>query len=385
MHYSRIMPLVGGHRYFASTAVFLNEVIKLAFSLTMALYDLSSNMSASSSATSLFGDLAHSVFTGDSWKLAIPAMLYTLQNSLQYIAASNLDAGTFQRHAAEQDIERKRWLSLVLLVVGVAIVQIPPGDRTHLPTFQDLKEGHTGIHLARTVEELAMAGNAAAGQLSKRSATYEGIDEDVAAQTPQLNASIGFLAVVVACTLSGFSGVYFEKVLKDTTSNASVWVRNVQLSLDCKGRIFAGYNWVVWTAILLQAFGGVVVALVVNYADNIGKNFATSISIVLSCMAGVWFFDYQLSTTFMLGTAIVLAATYLYGIDDKPQIPPIRIADYEKTTVGRAVDVPYLDVESPNTKGMSTLRTEALTTSRPSTPTFERRNPFEKRQAKREV
>lgn len=87
----------------------------------------------------------------------------------------------------------------------------------------------------------------------------------------------------------------------------------------------------------------------------------------------------------MLGTAIVLAATYLYGIDDKPQIPPIRIADYEKTTVGRAVDVPYLDVESPNTKGMSTLRTEALTTSRPSTPTFERRNPFEKRQAKREV
>jgi len=28
MHYSRIMPSVGGHRYFASTAVFLNEVIK---------------------------------------------------------------------------------------------------------------------------------------------------------------------------------------------------------------------------------------------------------------------------------------------------------------------------------------------------------------------
>lgn len=338
MHYSRIMPLVGGHRYFASTAVFLNEVIKLAFSLTMALYDLSSNMSASSSATSLFGDLAHSVFTGDSWKLAIPAMLYTLQNSLQYIAASNLDAGTFQVTyqlkilttavfsvtLLNRTLSAKRWLSLVLLVVGVAIVQIPPGDRTHLPTFQDLKEGHTGIHLARTVEELAMAGNAAAGQLSKRSATYEGIDEDVAAQTPQLNASIGFLAVVVACTLSGFSGVYFEKVLKDTTSNASVWVRNVQLSLYslfpalflgvvfkdgaeiAKAGFFAGYNWVVWTAILLQAFGGVVVALVVNYADNIGKNFATSISIVLSCMAGVWFFDYQLSTTVSVSRPFIL-------------------------------------------------------------------------------
>jgi UDP-sugar transporter A1/2/3 len=37
-----------------------------------------------------------SVFSGDGWKLAIPAALYTLQNSLQYIAVSNLDAVHFQ-------------------------------------------------------------------------------------------------------------------------------------------------------------------------------------------------------------------------------------------------------------------------------------------------
>ncbi|KAI4925525.1 hypothetical protein J4E85_007404 [Alternaria conjuncta] len=35
MHYSRIMPLTGEQRYHASTSVFLNEVIKLAISLTM--------------------------------------------------------------------------------------------------------------------------------------------------------------------------------------------------------------------------------------------------------------------------------------------------------------------------------------------------------------
>lgn len=35
MHYSRIMPLAGGQRYHTSTSVFLNEVIKLAISLTM--------------------------------------------------------------------------------------------------------------------------------------------------------------------------------------------------------------------------------------------------------------------------------------------------------------------------------------------------------------
>src|SRR5271163_4590543 len=96
MHYSRIMPLVGGHRYFTSTAVFLNEVIKLAVSLTIAMYDISRTLPPSTPATVLFEQLYMSVFSGDGWKLAIPATLYTLQNSLQYIAVSNLDAVHFQ-------------------------------------------------------------------------------------------------------------------------------------------------------------------------------------------------------------------------------------------------------------------------------------------------
>lgn len=90
------MPLVGGHRYFTSTAVFLNEVIKLAVSLTIAMYDISRTLPPSTPATVLFEQLYMSVFSGDGWKLAIPATLYTLQNSLQYIAVSNLDAVHFQ-------------------------------------------------------------------------------------------------------------------------------------------------------------------------------------------------------------------------------------------------------------------------------------------------
>jgi UDP-sugar transporter A1/2/3 len=34
-------------------------------------------------------------------------------------------------------------------------------------------------------------------------------------------------AVLVACFSSGFAGVYFEKILKETKQ--SVWVRNIQL------------------------------------------------------------------------------------------------------------------------------------------------------------
>lgn len=90
------MPLLGGRRYITSTAVFLNEVIKLAVSLSIALYDISQTLPPSTPATVLLEQLYTSVFLGDGWKLAIPAVLYTFQNSLQYIAVSNLDAVHFQ-------------------------------------------------------------------------------------------------------------------------------------------------------------------------------------------------------------------------------------------------------------------------------------------------
>lgn len=38
---------------------------------------------------------------------------------------------------------------------------------------------------------------------------------------------VGLVAVLMACVSSGFAGVYFEKILKETKQ--SVWVRNIQL------------------------------------------------------------------------------------------------------------------------------------------------------------
>jgi len=42
------------------------------------------------------------------------------------------------------------------------------------------------------------------------------------------------------------------------------------------------------------------------------KGFATSLSIVLSFLASVALFDFQMSITFILGSTIVLIATWLY-------------------------------------------------------------------------
>lgn len=96
MHYSRIMPMSGDHRYFTSTAVFLNEIIKLSISLTLAMYETSKTLAASTPASVMLEQIFRSVFSGDGWKLAVPAAFYTLQNLLQYVAVENLDAVHFQ-------------------------------------------------------------------------------------------------------------------------------------------------------------------------------------------------------------------------------------------------------------------------------------------------
>lgn len=51
-------------------------------------------------------------------------------------------------------------------------------------------------------------------------------------------------------------------------------------------------------------------------SDNIMKGFATSLAIVLSFCAGVVLFDFQVTTSFIIGTTLVMAATYLYNQPD---------------------------------------------------------------------
>jgi UDP-galactose transporter len=333
MHYSQTMPPINGQRYHASTAVFLSEVLKLAISLTLALYETMTSPQASETTTimGILEELAGAVFTWDSWKTAIPAMLYTMQNSLQYIAAGNLDAATFQVTSQlkilttavfsvfllGRVLDTRKWLSLALLMAGVAVASFPIGfgGETVL-TIKELKQT-LAPHPPRNIWDLKALGNAAAGQLTKRSATYEGIDEDFANQNPRVQASVGLLALAAACILSGLAGVYFEKILKEPKSNfqtTSVWVRNVQLSFYslwpalfvgvlfkdgehiARDGFFAGYNSVVWTAVVMHALGGTTAALVIKYADNIAKNFATSISIVLSFLASVSLFDFEITS-----------------------------------------------------------------------------------------
>ena len=49
-------------------------------------------------------------------------------------------------------------------------------------------------------------------------------------------------------------------------------------------------------SIVIQSFGGIVAAFCIYYADNISKNFAVSISMVLSSLASFVFFGFNATT-----------------------------------------------------------------------------------------
>jgi len=224
-----------------------------------------------------------------------------------------------------------QWVSLVLLFLGVAAVNVQANAPSPSSSVaKQVIEGATALVTARP--------------------------KSAVVQRPL----VGFIAVVTACCLSGFAGVYFEKILKSTPQ--SIYVRNIQLGVvgmvlglgavyvtDGKKvsahGFFFGYDIAVWSVIMLHAFGGIVIAVVIKYADNILKGFASSAAIIISCIVSMYIFDFELSTLFIIGAGLVIIATYMYSkfvpVSSSPTLPTTSVPSpsYQKLTAPASIKV----------------------------------------------
>ncbi|RYH29913.1 hypothetical protein EON65_06865 [archaeon] len=233
MRYTFLMHQATGETYITSTAVLNAEIMKFIISLGFCFaYDCNYSIA---SMKSLF-QLEFVDNRVDFFKLMVPSILYTIQNSLQYFSMSCLSAAVFQVLyqmkiittavfsvlLLAKRLSGTQWGSIISLSVGVALVQL---------------------------------------------------SQIVSDNSTKSNSLAGLVSVLLGCLTSGFAGVYFEMVLK--SSKASIWLRNVQLSLigivmgsiSCYFRdstvliekgFFVGYNEFVWLVIVLQAAGGLV-------------------------------------------------------------------------------------------------------------------------------
>ena len=293
MRYSRTL---SGDMFFTTTAVVLSESLKMITSLAIIFYQ-KKNLSA------YVQHLHESIIVNwqDTLKMSIPAIVYALQNNLQYVAVSNLGAAVFQV-TYQMKILTTALFSVILLGKKLTGIQ-----------WWSLITLSCGVVIA---------------QLSSK-VTEKSSQEQ--------NQILGLVAVILYCLSSGFAGVYSEKMLKG--SNTSIWLRNVQLamfgSLSAligmfvkdwskirENGFFFGYSPLVVTVVIQQAVGGLIVAVVVKYADNILKCFAMSLSITISCIAAVFLFHFQLTPLFTVGAALVMVAIYLYGKPQTSSKPP---------------------------------------------------------------
>lgn len=273
----------GTGQFLPQTGVICQEVLKGCVSALLMVFK---------------GESLQNVFHSPSelGRASVPALLYLVQNNLQYVALGYLDPATYvvtyqlkilstalmSVLLLKRALSIQQWAALTLLVIGVSTVQL-----SALTTSSVSKES--------------------------------GYSEQL----------LGFAAVLTTCVLSGLAGVYTEMILK--TSPVSLWARNVQLSFfsiligvlglaitDDLAKVrshgfFQGYNaWVV-ASIVNNSFGGLLIAAIIKYADNIIKNFATAISIVLTTAASIYALGLTFTFAFFFGVATVCFSTFLYG------------------------------------------------------------------------
>jgi len=240
----------------------------------------------------------------DTLKLAVPAVLYFIQNNTMQIASANLPAAvykvTYQGKTLvvaicsvlllSKKLTRGQWLALAMMGSGLGITQISKSTESK-------------------VSEMANA--------------------------EEQSYVVGILFVLVGCCCSGFAGVYFEKMIKRPggtkagTKKPSMWVRNVQLAAfsiiigsfpivyqegqQIGSSLLRGFTPSVWAMVVNNALSGLLVALVINYANNILKGFSTALATILTCIVSVPLFGFQLSTIFFVGMLIIVASVLVYG------------------------------------------------------------------------
>ena len=77
------------------------------------------------------------------------------------------------------------------------------------------------------------------------------------------------------------------------------------------------------------AFGGLLVAIVIRFADNNLKNLAMAVAILVSCMASVPLFGFVPNGIFGMGALLVIISIFLYAWQPKPAATSyVPVADH---------------------------------------------------------
>lgn len=320
--------------YRVSHCVLTVEVGKVLLNLVLEYYDSRGKVMAS---------LMEYTFRRpmEAGKLAVPAVLYFVQNSLVYVALSHLTAPLFQVCYQSKLIITallsviilgrsytfQQWVCLCVLSIGVALVVL----------------GETTVVDRR----------------SNRDTTTTSSPQDL---------FLGLVAVTVAGFCSALAGVYFEKIVKqpqqrnnnnDQEKSPSLFMVNIQLAsfsifvAACQVvatwrttmtgdtttttpiPFFRGFTKWVWILVVLHATGGLLVSAVMKYADNVVKGVATGFGILIATGLSAVFFHTPLTVLFVVGACLIVGSAYVFANPLSWPLCGDKRAFSRRTTTGR--------------------------------------------------
>jgi solute carrier family 35 (UDP-sugar transporter), member A1/2/3 len=222
---------------------------------------------------------------------SVPAILYTWQTQILLHAAKYLDSTTYQllaqlkilttaifaRLILKRQLSAKQYLSLIFLVAGTALA------------------------------------------ISAGTTRASGVAYDTTAAT----------GMMVAAVSSGFAGIWTERCLK----GRNFLVTNIQMSISSgilatfqfvmsevvlsrramhKG-LFFGFNQFTVVVVVLQIVAGLLIGLLLKHADSIVKNFAASVSLILTCVVDVCWKENSITPAFICALGLVIFALLMYS------------------------------------------------------------------------
>ena len=354
--------------YNSSTAVLFTEVIKLGISIVLYLardgstMDLVKSVCASSRTLALY---------------AVPGALYCAYNNLLYYNLSVLDPGSYNMlmqlrivatvalHSAVFSIRLRglQWIALLLICAGTLFA--PPGACLLCPLPVIMCLLPTGIVLKEAEKNLVFTDRILPERLVSHGIAEHG----------------GYALVLLQVLCSSFAGVYTERLLKGATPSVNVqnaalymwtiacntgwmWCRGTLGDASRPSNLRVLVSPMVFTVILMSAFGGIVTGFFLKHLDSIRRTIASAIEVFVCLLAAWLLFGVPLTAATIVAAGFVSTGVCLYSSTDSQRYLSCKGSVWLWICVGvLAVTAHYLDPASPVAQAKPSTSSSSLSRS----------------------
>ena len=326
----------GQSQFLYSAAVIATEALKLVASTAWILFIDGGSLSSICR------------FLTREWRrtclLAVPAAIYNLQKTLEYVALGNLNAAVFAVLVQTKlfttaicavllmgkSLRKAQVISLALLTVGCVLAQLDSSAKCDdvadasvenqgnkfigvVATLMiSFSSGFASVYTEKVIKASDKQQNPEDSKIDAEVGTVVTLKEDQQkllpvvgeirppqpAQKPKPHFGLAYTQIQLAVASLVIEGL---------------WAGATDYSKIMEHGLWYGFGYNAWLAVSMTALGGIAVAAVLKFADAILKGYATAISVVLTGLASHVLFGTVLRVEYALGMINVMAAMVLYN------------------------------------------------------------------------